>query len=123
MYFGALLEMQRPFYRGHSPMALSRNTKKVPRTSESGQFLSNTSIRSGTSSTYAWQNLNAAWYRTNFVPFVRSLENEPCFIAWNPSQFADDVEFAWTNDNISPTNSGPRDLMSVSINFMGLGDG
>lgn len=122
IYFGQVLEMERSFYQGHTPQALSVDVVKVPRVSESGQFLSSTSIRKGTSSDYQWQHLTPAWYRSNFVPFVSWAENNPFFIAWNPSQYPNEVEFAWTNDNIKPTNSGPRDFMSVGFSAVGLGD-
>lgn len=118
---GQALTMERPIYGGHRPGKLSRRTSYSNNMSESGQFLGRSIVRRGYKESFNWQNLTAAWYRENFDPFVAAARTKPFFIAWRPATFPDEVLYAWTNDDISPSNSGGRDLMTVSINVEGLG--
>ncbi len=115
LYIGNVLEMQRPFYGGHSPGNLSRVTVQKPRLSDSGQFLSKTTIKQGYETKVDWKYLTAAWYRTYFDPFVESISDRPFFIAWNPSGFPNETLFGWTDKDIRPTNMGKRDLMQVGF--------
>ena len=121
VYIGKALEMQRPIYGGHSPAVLSRTTVTRPVSSERGQWLSRSIIRTGFSGTWSWQNLTAAWYRTYFDPFVEAARTKPFFISWRPLTFPEEVVYAWTESDIRPTNQGTRDLMSVTLNAKGLG--
>ena len=114
-YAGTILAMERPIYSGHTPITLSRTTTVRPTESEKGQWLGRSIVRSGLSTSYDWPRLKSAWYRTNFDPFVMAARTKPFFIAWNPQDFPQETVLGWTGDDISPTNSGPRDLMSVSI--------
>jgi len=121
VYIGKALNMARPNYGGHSPFSLSRTTKSQSTRSVEGQFLGKRLVQTGFATSFAWTNLAAAWYRTNFDPFVEDATQFPFFIGWNPSQFPEDVGYVWLNGNVSPTNMGVRDLMQVSINVTGLG--
>lgn len=121
IYIGELLEMQRGIYGGHSPLSLSRNTVVRPTLSERGQFLGRSIIRSGSSTTWQWRNLTAAWYRANFDPFVEHARTKPFFIAWRPATYPNEVGYCWTRNDIQPSNTGTRDLMEVSMTAEGLG--
>ena len=116
-FAGPLLTMLRPFYQGHSPAKLSRDDVVLPSESESGEWLGRSVIRKGRSANMSWNNLPAPWYRENFDPLAEHLVSNPCFIAWNALRFPEDTFMASTSDSITPTNSGPRDKMSVSVNF------
>lgn len=120
VFIGMALAMQRGIYQGHSPLSLSRKTTVRPNMSENGQWLGRTIIRGGSATTYEWKNLSGDWYLNNFDPFVESARSEPFFIAWRPIDKPFDCGYVWTSNDISPTNSGPRDLMSVSISVEGL---
>lgn len=115
---GKALAMERPIYQGHSPINLSRQTDIRPTRSEGGQWLGRSVVRKGFSTSYDWSNLTAAWYRANFDPFVQAARSQPFGIAWRPEKFPDEVAYAWTNDDIQPTNSGPRNLMSVGFSIV-----
>jgi hypothetical protein len=117
VYAGPVLAMARPFYAGHSPAKLSRNTTVLPRQSESGQFLSRTITRRGYVGQYSWRHLSAAWYRANFDPFVAAATERPFFLAWNPGGASADVVYGWTNDDIKPANMGIRDYMEVGFSM------
>lgn len=122
IYAGLALAMQRPFYGGHSPITLSRETVNRPQMSESGQWIGASVIRRAFSSSAAWKHLTASWYRANFDPFAFHVSKTlPFFFAWNPSEWSDEVAYCWSNTQIKPTNMGIRDLMEVSINLEGYG--
>lgn len=121
IYAGTALVMQRPIYGGHSPITLSRRVSRRPQAAEAGQWLGRSIIRRGFESSISWSNLEAAWYRANFDPFVKSAERYPFFLAWKPEDFPDEVALCWCNDDIKPGNSGIRDLMDVSLGLQGYG--
>jgi len=79
-------------------------------------------ITEGVSTSSEWKNLTAQWYREKFDPFVVYARSRPFFIAWRYAEFPLEVGFVWTTDDIRPTNSGPRDLMSVSMSVDGYSD-
>lgn len=115
VYVGALLVMERSIYGGHSPALLSQTNVIRPTMSNGGQFLGRTKIRRGYNTSYDFNNLTAQWYRDNFEPFVESCTEKPFFISWKPDRFPDETAYGWTTGDISPSNTGQRDLMSVSV--------
>jgi len=121
IYIGKALEMARPLYGGHTPLALSRTTVIRPHVSERGQFLGRSIIRSGASGSWSWSNLTAAWVRRYLDPFIESARTDPFFILWRPASFPGEVGYCWTLGDLSATNSGPRDLMSFTLSAQGIG--
>lgn len=118
IFIGRTLQMERPIYGGHSPLSLSRETTTYPNSSESGNWLGRSVIRQGYSTSFSWSNLTASWYRQYFDTFVRYTTQSagPFFIAWRPESYPDEVGYCWlTASDISPSNSGTRDLMTVSM--------
>lgn len=116
---GVALQMQRPIYKGHEPGTLSRVTEYQSTESEGGQWLGRNVIRQGLKTAYNWRNLSAAWLRQYFDPFVDAARSSPFFIAWNPLEFPREVVYAWTTGDVAPSNAGPRDLMSATVNVRG----
>ena len=121
-WLGEALVMQRGIYQGHTPITMSRNTTRITNKTESGQYAGNSVKREGVSGSYEWKNLTASWVRQYFEPFNVAVRAAPFFVAWRPGEFPDEVGFVWTTGDIKPTNSGPRDLMSVSMNVNGFTD-
>ena len=121
IWFGKATSMERPIYGGHSPITLSRSTILSNNVSERGQWLGRSIVRGGSATSFTWQNLTAAWYRSDFDPLVEHLRTEPAFIAWRPASFPQETAYVWTNQDIQPTNAGRRDLMSVTVQVEGLG--
>ena len=120
VYIGQILEMQRPYYGGQTPTTLARTTTIRTSRSRSGQFLGQDFRRRGFSPSASFSNLEADWVRDNFVPFMDDARIYPYFFAWRPSTFPKEVVYAWTGDDITPQNSGTRDLMSVSWDMVGF---
>lgn len=119
VYLGLSLAMERPIYGGHSPATLSRRTTYRPTLSENGQFLGRSVTRRGLEAAFEWSNLTANWYRENFDPFVKAARFRPFGIAWRPERFPNEVAYMQLSGDISPTNQGVRNLMSVG--FSGIG--
>jgi len=120
VYIGKLLEMQRSIYAGHTPITLTRRTEYKTNISENGQWLGRSIVRGGSNTSYSWSNLTPSWYRANFDPFVEAARTTPFFIAWNPSDYPDEVGYVWTTSDIEPANSGTRGFMDVSMKVEGL---
>jgi hypothetical protein len=120
IYAGIALQMQRPFFSGHSPINLSAVTDYYSSRTESGNFIGR-EIRSREFQTSVdWSNLDDLWYRTYFQPFVISAKTLPFYFAWNLLEHPDDVGYCMTNDDIKPSYIGIRDLLAVGFDLVGL---
>lgn len=119
MYAGKALAMQRMIYGGHSPGTLSRDTKLVNNSSEGGQWLGRSVVRSSLTNNFSFNNLTADWYRTNFDDFVKSAQVSPFFIAWRPDSYANEVIYGRTDSDIRPENQGIKNFLSVSFGVTG----
>jgi hypothetical protein len=117
---GVSLQMERPFYAGHTPATKARVTEGEQSFSETGQWLGRTVKRLALTPEYRWQHLTKTWYDTNFEPFAQTLPAKPFAIAGNPSRMPDDVAWAWTRQDARPVTMGIRDLMEVSLPVTGL---
>lgn len=120
---GEYLQMLTNIYGGHSPQSLSQKTNYQSVMSDTGQFLGRNVTRKGTRTEFSWQHLDPDWYRENFQPFVQSAVTEPFFIQWRPDKYPDEVEYAHTTNDISPTNmGGASGLMAVTMSVRGHSD-
>jgi hypothetical protein len=114
---GAPLVMERPFYGGYAPAAMSRNTESNGNVSGSGQLLGRSKRRTTLSSQYQWQNLTYDWVRANLDGtdgLIQSVEDEPCFVAWRPSE-TQDCDYVMQPQTTPPQAQGTRDLWSFSM--------
>lgn len=120
---GTVLEMARPVYGGHSPAMLSSSSTVRPNVSESGEWLGASLIRQGRPVGINWRNLPAKWVRQNWHPFSEALKTSPYVFAWNPLRASADAIYCSSSDVPQPSNSGTRDLMTVSLSARGYSDG
>jgi hypothetical protein len=120
IYAGIAMQMQRPFFAGHTPAVLARQADYYSSMSESGNFIGVEVRRRAIESQASWSNLNDEWYRIYFVPFLDSAELLPFYFAWNLLQYPTDVSYCKNITNISPVYSGTKDLMTVSIPLIGI---
>jgi hypothetical protein len=118
--FGEALQMPRPFYGGHAPLDLARQTVMRTNISETGEFLGRTKLRSSNNSVLPWRHIEAAWIRDNWKDFQKAIEEEPFFIAWRPSAFSE-VALCDVQDSPVPSNMGIRDLMEVQVTVRARG--
>lgn len=120
LYIGLLLSIPRRFYVGHSPLTLSRNVTVTNGQSETGNFLGRIVLGRFVSTTVALQHLDPAWYRTYMDPFILASEEAPFFFAWRPSDYPDEIGYAWMSGNPIPANQLPNGMMSVSLQMGGI---
>lgn len=115
VYAGKILVSQRRIYQGHTPITLGKRTTIRPQRSEGGQWLGRSIVREGAETSISLSNLTADWVREYFKPFMDSAIKYPFFFAWRGEKFPEEVAYCWTDQDIVPSNSGPRDFMSVSF--------
>jgi hypothetical protein len=120
VYAGIALQMQRPFFGGHTPAVLARQADYYSSMSESGNFIGVEVRRRALESDVSWNNLTDSWYRTYFVPFLASAEILPFYFAWNLLEHPTDVAYCKNITNVAPSYSGQRDLMTVGIPLVGI---
>jgi hypothetical protein len=120
IYAGVSLQMQRPFFSGHSPLPLSAKTVRYSSMTEGGNFVGEQIRRLGFRSSAPFKNITNDWYRTYFQPFVIHARTLPFFFAWNLEQYPTDVGYCKTNEDITPTY-GSLDMFNVSFNMVGFG--
>lgn len=123
VYIGQVLEVQRPFFDGFSPLSLSRNTDTTSSMTRGGQFVGQDIIRRGVSGSIELQNLKPDWYRESFDPLVQHLQTTPIFFAWNLLRAPNDINFCWVPDGIKPVMAAisPGGRVSVSVALNGIG--
>ena len=117
---GIALQMQRPFFVGHTPAVLARQADYYSSMSESGNFIGVEVRRRALESQASWANLSDTWYRAYFVPFLDSAEVLPFVFAWNLLEHPTDVAYCKNITNVAPSYSGTRDLMTVDIPLVGI---
>lgn len=117
VFLGAELEMMRPIFSGHKPSVLNSNDTTTPQMSDGGQFLGKQIVRQGFTTSADFQHLSDEWYRDKFQPFVEHAKTRPYFWAWNLLESPEDVVYAWTNGNISPSYMGIRNWLQVSFDI------
>lgn len=123
VYAGTLLDMERPIYGGHAPLALNKKTTYQSNMSESGQFLGRQIIRKGSEAEFSWSNLTADWVRNTLSDFIESARAMPFFIRWRPDIYSSEVSFGHTVGDIRALNQGGgTDLMSVRMKMRAHSD-
>jgi hypothetical protein len=121
IYAGEALQMQRPFFSGHTPLPLGAVTDYFSSRTDTGEFIGRQIRRRGYESDASWKHLTDSWYRTYFQPFVESAKINPFFIAWNLLEQDADVGYCWTDADIAPSYMGILDFFEVSMNLKAHG--
>lgn len=122
LYIGEALAMQQPIYGGVTPITMARETEFANNQSETNQFLGRSIIREGVGFSLSFKHLTASWVREYLDPAIIALRERPCFVAWNPLEFPEEISYCWTTDDIQPKNMGLADFMEVSMSFKGMTD-
>lgn len=119
---GIALQMQRPFFNGHTPITDGDATQYYSNRTESGEIIGQQIRRQGFETSAEWQNLDDTWYRTYFAPFKQAAKLRPFFFAWNLLEYPDDVGFCRISQDISaPMQNGVGTKRSVSMKLLGAG--
>lgn len=117
--FGLALQMERPFFAGHTPIDFGRQTVLRSNQSETGQYLGRTMQRTVLTTSYSWQHLTEAWVNANWKTLQLAIEAEPFWIAWRPAE-SGSVGYCQTDAVPVPQYMGIRSLMSAEMSVRGL---
>ena len=119
IYIGKSLRLERNIYVGHTPITYGRNRTSINGLSENGQYLGEIVVREMNMSQVSLQNLTPIWYRTMLDPFFKLKPRPPCFWAWRPETYPDEVGFAWIDGNPTMSNQKSNGMVSANWNFKG----
>lgn len=117
---GIALQMARPFFSGHNPMSQNKKHRYFDAWTETGQMVGRSKRSVQLEGDFAWENLPDAWYRAYMPAFIESATLLPYFIAWNLLEHENDVAMAFTDEDISSSYTGTRDLRGVSFSARGI---
>lgn len=120
LYVGLSIRLQRNIYVGHTPITYGRDRVAINGVSENGQYLGEIVVRETNSTSVNLQNLTPDWYRSTLDPFFALSPRVPCFWAWRPDGYPDEVSYCWVEGNPRPTNQRSNGMMEVSWNFKGV---
>lgn len=119
---GIALQMQRPFFNGHTPITDGDATQYYSNRTESGEIIGQQIRRQGFETSADWQNIDDTWYRTYFAPFKQAAKLRPFFFAWNLLEYPNDVGFCRISQDVSaPMQNGTVTKRSISMNLLGAG--
>jgi len=116
---GVALQMQRPFFGGHTPITDATVTKFYDSWTESGNIIGRSKRSQGQETTADFKNIDDGWYRNYFQGFKESALTLPYFFAWNLLEYPDDVGLCCTDSDISAPYMGTRALRSISFTLKG----
>ncbi len=119
MSAGVALQMQRPFFGGHTPITDATVTKFYDSWTESGNIIGRSKRSQGQETTADFKNIDDGWYRNYFQGFKESALTLPYFFAWNLLEYPDDVGLCYTDSDISSPYVGTRALRSISFTLKG----
>jgi len=119
---GLALQMQRPFFNGHTPITDADATQYYSNRTESGEIIGQQIRRQGYETSADWQNIDDTWYRIYFAPFKQAIKTKPFFFAWNLLEYPEDIGFCRISQDISaPMQNGTVTKRSISMNLLGAG--
>lgn len=120
IYVGKLLVSPRRVYVGHTPINFGRVTSATNGRSENGNFLGRIITRVIVQSAITLQNLNPAWYRSDFDPFLKNVAGGCFFVAWRPTSYPSEVGYVWLTNDPQPVNSRSNGMMEVNLQYTGI---
>lgn len=118
---GTALQLQRPFFSGHTPITMGDNTVYRNNMTDGGEFTSRSIIRKGFSNSVSLDNVDRTWIQDYFLDFKEVSKEYLYFIAWNLLEYPNEVGLCMTGGDISLQFSGTRNLMSINWNQTGHG--
>jgi hypothetical protein len=118
---GVSLQMQRPFFNGHTPITDADVTSYYHNKTESGNIIGQAIRSRGYKTNYDWQNLDDSWYRQYIPPFKEAIKSQPFFIAWNLLEYPLDVGFGRVSQDISASMQNGTMIKRGGLSFELLG--
>ena len=120
IYVGKSLRLQRNIYVGHTPITYGRNRKTVNGVSENGQYLGEIVVSQVNKTSVSLQNLTPDWYRAELDPFFALSPRPPCFWAWRPDSYPDEIGFCWVTGDPAMSNQRANGMVDTNWSFEGI---
>lgn len=117
-FAGKTLTMGRPFYQGYAPVIVPTEVELQSNVSAGGHLLGSSVVKRGSRVQMDFANLDDTFVRgARFKSFMAHFnDGGGAFAAWRPTKYPEDLHYFWRDGaTIRPVNSGPRDLMGLTI--------
>jgi hypothetical protein len=120
LYVGPMLVLERSIKidAPHTPFPMGIVSKEVNGKSESGNFLGRIEINRFNESAAGFDWFTPDWYRTNFQPFI--VARPPFFYAWNPTEYPNEVGYAWLTTNPMPEVDPVTRRVAIELKMQGI---
>lgn len=119
---GRELILPRRIYQGYTPPITPTRVTLSANMSEGGHRLGQLTRRTGSAANVSLTNVDPSFVRGDWAEFQTYANAGGGFAwAWRPEKYGD-CHYSWVTAPIVPTNSGPRDLMTVDLT-LGFYDG
>lgn len=114
-YIGQQTEIQRQLGSGFEPPALG--SENVPITSEAtnGNFIGRSTKREPIRGKLQFNNITAAWMRTNWPTILAAIEAKPFLLLPSPDNYTDEAAFCWTDGKIRTPQYNANTYMNFVI--------
>ena len=117
-FMGNDLVIPRRLYQGFSPVLTPTEVQLQSNVSVGGHLLGSSVISKGSTLSAAVSSVGAAFVRSaDWLAFQRAFgDGSGFFFGWRPYKYPQDIHYCWRDGGvIRPTNSGPRDLMTIEF--------
>lgn len=106
--------------QGFAPPSLVPIIKLKTSRTESGAFLGGSKLSEGIKGNFNLTNLDPAWVRSNWIPFIDHAQTPAPFVfAWDSVNHSSEVVLGWVTKEIAPPRYSTPLLMSISLIFEG----
>jgi hypothetical protein len=120
LYVGKSLRLERGIGVGHTPITYGRDRVSINGVSDNGQYLGPIDVRQVNNTNVSLMNLTPDWYRANLDPYFDMSPRVPCFFAWKPEKYPNEVGYVWVVGNPRPVNQRSNGMLMIEWNFRGL---
>jgi hypothetical protein len=117
---GEALTFPRAMENGFAPPSLAPMIKLKTSRTESGAFLGGSKLSEGIKGSFNLTNLNPAWVRSVWQPFINYAQTPKTFVfSWDSVNHSNEVILGWVTDKVPDPKYITPLLMSISLNFEG----
>lgn len=117
---GELTTTEHGVYIGFTVPDFGRDVEYIESTSDTGLPLGRSLRRTGVSTTLNLEFITDTWARSTWLPFVKHAERLPFYVAWNITDYADEIMYAVTDGAIGKPKQTHPQLMSTNLKIKGF---
>ncbi len=120
LYAGHATVMEKGVQAGHVPLPYGRSRSIVTGLNTKGAFLGRIIVGGTLRSEATMINLTPAWYRSELDAFAEASAETPFFWAWRPTQYPDEVGYAWLTSELVPNPAQKNGRINVTFQMEGI---